>query len=124
MSGRKRVALWVVVLVALAGVGWLGVLWTTAPTHRITLANLEKVERARSEAEVEAIFGVPAGDYSGGRTRVQGGVSYPGGINKKWIAEDCAYEIAFAPDGHVGGISVTDNRPPSLLDRLRRWVGL
>jgi hypothetical protein len=123
MSRRKRVLLWVGLLVALLGAGLVGVRWWTRPTHHITMDNLEKIQGGLTEQQVETILGAPAGDYSNGRTRTWGGVNYPGGVNKKWIADDCAIEVAFAPNGRVGGVSITDARPESWIDKLRRWFG-
>jgi hypothetical protein len=124
-SRRKRTLLAIGLLVVLAVVLAIGMPWMTAPAHRITLRNIEKIQGGMTEPQAEAILGAPAGDYSDGRNQPAGGVSsFPGGLNKKWIAEDCAVELAFAPNGRVGGISMTDARPESWLARLRRWLGL
>jgi hypothetical protein len=123
MRKRSRVLLWAVLLTALAGAGLLGIQVALTPRHRITFNNLQNVQFGMTEQEVEAILGAPSGDYSNGKTQTSGGCSYSGGINKKWIAEDCAIELAFGPDGRVGAISITDARE-SLIQKLRRLVGL
>lgn len=124
MRKRNRVLLWAGLLVALAGAVLVGVWLARAPAHRITFENLKEIRAGLTEQEVETILGAPAGDYSNGRTRMWGGVSIPRGVNKSWIADDCAIEVAFAPNGRVGGISITDARPETWIDKLRRLLGL
>jgi outer membrane protein assembly factor BamE (lipoprotein component of BamABCDE complex) len=123
MRKRSRVLLWAVLLAALVGAGLLDIQVALAPRHRITFDNLKNVQFGMTEQDVETILGAPSGDYSNGKTQTSGSVSYSGGVNKKWIAADCAIELAFAPDGRVGAIAITDARE-SLIQKLRRILGL
>jgi len=121
---KSRALLLMLALVVCLAAGFVVFLWVTAPGHHITFENLQQIQAGMTEQEVETILGAPAGDYSNGRTRMWGGVSISKGVNKKWIADDCAIEVAFAPNGRVGGLCITDARPETWIDKLRRWLGL
>ena len=49
--------------IGIAGIGLL-VLWAQVPKDPITAHNILKIDKGLTVAEVEAIFGVPPGDYS------------------------------------------------------------
>ena len=64
---RKRRLLWFGLATGIVLVVYL-VMRPGVPKHNINLASLEKIENGMTLADVEAILGVPSGDYTTGPT--------------------------------------------------------
>ncbi len=128
MSRRKRVLLWLAVLVALAGVGLVGLRCATAPKHRLTAESAAQVRRGMTQAEVEAILGAPPGDHTGGRAFLwHHPMSGHGQIPVTWISAEVVVTAYF--DDRSGLVAHCNTQPTilaqrPLFDRLRRWLGL
>jgi hypothetical protein len=129
MTARRR-GLLLAGLLAVAMLGALGIVWWAAgPRHRINRETIALVQEGMTEAEVEALFGVPAGNYSGGR----GELAFMTGRRlralspscKEWVGDETGARVAFDADGRVVwtlcGVVLYEE---TLLDRVRRWLRL
>jgi hypothetical protein len=105
------------------------------PRHRINLKSYEAIQGGMSEGEVEAIFGVPDGDYStgpvsifcsNGRPHEDYGPPDPEGEVKGWIGNDTYVCVAFDKEGKVRSKSYADVelRNQMVLTRIRKLLGL
>jgi SmpA / OmlA family len=98
---RRRQALLIALL--LAGLLAYSLLWlAVCPQHRITPANVDRIQPGMTRAEVEAIFGVPAGEYEGA-TMAFGGMP-PGARHSGddvWVSRVAAVDITFDDEGRV-----------------------
>jgi hypothetical protein len=133
----KRLLLILACVAAILLAGY-GTLRLTAPPHRITWESIERIQEGMSEANVECILGVPAGDYSstehgatfvlgeGGYRRqvVQGRDLLQGGA-KVWVGDRGAVWLTFDASKRVSGIRIgLVESEESFLDKLRRWLGM
>jgi hypothetical protein len=146
MRKRTKVALLLVVGIAvLAGTAYL----LLKPASPINPWAYQRIKAGMTQKEVEAVFGLPAGDY---RTpeRVAarqfpdttlgmwgdfGQYLYPdlpmpqpGGAEDSalWLADDCSVQVGFGRDGGVTGCLVSGDREPpgwSVLNRLKAKLG-
>lgn len=137
MSRRKRMLLWAVLLVVLAVSGTVAVRSATRRDHRITHENAEKLRAGMSLADVEALFGVPAGIHTAGD---QWAFAFPmsednrrvkeaqrrGCTHLEWVGDDVGVEVFFEADGKVRAYDylLPVRVRESLLERLCRWLGL
>jgi hypothetical protein len=111
MLMNKRRLLLVVILLAMAAVGWLA-LYLTAPV-RLNARTIERVRLAHDRAEVEAILGKPSGEYSKNGLR--------------WRDGGTGLMVDFDESGKVLETTVLDLsgfEEPSFLERIRNWLGL
>jgi hypothetical protein len=137
---RKRLLLILGCLatVLLAGYGTLRLM---APQHRITKENIAAIKEGMTEAEVQALLGVPAGDYSSKQT---GGVfilgdrpwadSFFAGPDiverdggKFWVGDETSVWVRFDDVGQVVVVwpgRFIANGNESFLTKLRRWLGM
>src|SRR5262245_59132749 len=129
----KRRLAWIAgTLVLLLAAGY-GVLWLTAPRHDINHKSFEAIKMGMTEQQVEAILGVPAGDYTTGPVIGWPEISSNGWAicwerqpHKSWISNEAAIHVYFDEQGLV---KRTTHRKPwlseeSLWARLRRWLGI
>jgi hypothetical protein len=104
-------------------------LWfATRPTHRIRESAIEEIKQGMTVAEVEAIFGVPAGDYS---TRPVFPLYMISSLlssaeEKTWTSNEASICVRFDDNQQVmsataGYIIVLEE---SWWARLGRWLGL
>jgi hypothetical protein len=106
---RKRLLVVLFALVALAVAGAVTVLW---PWPRVTKESYERIKLGMTRGEVEAILGVPPGDYTGGPTRssrlksemeIAHDLSWSGGSPEtwgEWWKGDAAdVMVRFSPSG-------------------------
>jgi hypothetical protein len=119
------------VVVLLAWVGFLAVRpWV--PRHRIDREGVQELRRGMTEAEVERVLGVPAGDYAYPRRRY----IFPPTIStyeyieplawKEWAGDEVKVRIGFGPDGTAWSISrsLAVRRTEGALDHIRRLLHL
>jgi hypothetical protein len=124
----------------------LGAVWVLWPEPAIGPASYERIQLAMTQAEVEAVIGLPPGNYY----RYPGGIPWnwkrgPFGFTREekglslrhrseqipfehWWGNEYAIQVAFDPDGHAIGCALLDVEPvgssPSLLYSIRtrlRW---
>jgi hypothetical protein len=135
MRKRKRLLLWVALLVVLGSLGLVGGLWWTAPNHRVGWRGYERIELGMTEQEVEEIVAKPPGWYEPlpeGEFQVyvheagaeKGLRDSPKGYS--WVSTEGHLGVTFDAKGKVVGASFTPTRrvSPNIFDRIRRWLGL
>jgi len=130
---RKRLLLSFGFLAALLLAGYVTLRLTAPPRHRITQENIEAIRVGMSEDEVEAILGVPAGNYCS----FECFYSYPAfarqeptdlpGNKKEWVGEDNCIRVRFDDSGRVAAMRyghVLGRVSEPFLTKLRRWLGM
>jgi hypothetical protein len=101
--------------------GWL---WM-ASGPRVTMARFRRVKEGMSREEVIRTVGGPPGDYTrdGNMYKPLKGlfVGFEG-----WGCDDGLLLVAFDDGGTATRVVVGDNtiEPPTLTERIRRWLGL
>jgi hypothetical protein len=126
-KGKRMLGLVGVAAGLIAFVGWRAF---APPPPRINLDSFARIQPGMTQAEVEAILGVPPGDYAAaGSVRPTLGVNpneLPAGARREdWWAEEAAVAVWFGQDGRVvnaTAASWTTDSP--WLERVRRWLGL
>ena len=139
MTRRRRLLLVSGVLALIAVAGYMA-LWLTAPRFRISEESAKLIKKGMTQAEVEAVLGVPPGDYSvthrGNQTihhfNEIGLTGDPwrdklplGYQRKRWLSEGWGIDVLFDPGGNVEGlrnIIAVGKTEVSLLARIRRWL--
>jgi hypothetical protein len=92
--------------------------FTPPPMHQINRASLDRVGACRTRAEVEALLGVPPGDYTASRWArarnpwVRAPLSSTG--HAVWIADEGWVAVAFTPDGLRTAMVCKRTDPPPL----------
>jgi hypothetical protein len=141
MTRRRRALLWVGPLIVLAGAGAIGIA-LLQPRSPINRENYTRIRTGMMRADVEVIFGGPAGDYAEGQL-----LRPKGGERKYWKAQiqaadesrkikegggiywrggsGCAW-VQFDDEDRVFRMSYYDLESAimSPAERLRRWLGL
>jgi hypothetical protein len=120
---RKRLVL-LFLLTAPALAGLAGLWWWDPPG--VTLARFNRIEEGMTQNDVELLLGVPPGDFSPGGVNweiLHNGLRGINHTSRLWCDEECAIRIDFDEHGRVARKSWVDRRG-SVLDRVRRWVGL
>lgn len=136
---QHRYLMVLVILALFAGAGGSLVLWKLfAPKHRINQEGYEKIKVGMSQDEVEAILLVPPGNYTGnpefdkktfrfffvkkhkedfGNKPIQ---------ELEWLAREYAILVFFDNTGQAVLKYSTPMIPEeaSLLEKIRRWIGL
>jgi hypothetical protein len=69
--------------------------------------------------EVIRTVGGPPGNYSGDEN--MSGLVMDADV---WVSDDGLLVVRFDADGTAKGVSVAKNQPPTLTERIRRWLGL
>jgi hypothetical protein len=104
--------------------GWL---WTTSGP-RVTRARFKQVKEGMSRDEVIRIVGGPSGDYRNGSISteaiimsVEQAKSY-----ECWFCDDGLVLVRFDDSGRAVEVDldVGITQPPTLTERIRRWLGL
>ena len=109
-------------------------LWLTGgPSHRINRTGFENIRKEMTEREVEAVLGVPAGDYATGPIRLITFGDAPKTTyfvfrpaEKKWVGNEAVIEVWFDDNGRVEDKRIWGAyiaREP-IFNRLRRLLGL
>lgn len=112
-------------------------MWLLRPEPTIGPASYERIKLGMTEAEIEAVIGLPPGSYYGSadrkaESRTQKGVpTLPSsGYHRsaEWWGTQYGIIVAFDKSGAAVGCCLFDVRltrePSGLLDHLRYWLGL
>jgi hypothetical protein len=119
---RRRVLCGLLLLSALLAClgGWL---WIASP--RVTRARLEQVRYGMSRDEVIHTVGGAPGDYSRGQVSINRH-SIPS-QHETWLCEDGLLFVRFDDADKATNVVIHDvvnSGPPTLTERIRRWLGL
>ena len=122
---RRRVLCGLLLLSAVLAcfAGWLLI----ASHSRSMRARFEQVKEGMTRGEVIRTVGAPAGDYSG-RDVILTGWSGRSWEHETWVCEDGELLVRFDAAGMATEVVVLDVEdplgPPTLTERIRRWLGL
>jgi hypothetical protein len=99
------------------------------PSSRITPAAAERIERGMTAAEVEAVIGLPPGDYRSDPASPRHYAEFlpqPGVRLLEWEADSCTIQVRVdeKSDRVQSRIVGEPLGPPSPWQRLRDWLGL
>jgi hypothetical protein len=130
---RRRLTLGFGLLCCLGLVGvWL--LRPAAPVHRINRASFEQIQGGMREAEVEALFGTPAGDYTGGAfapadcgvglTTIWHGPKDQVAAWEVWSADEGEILVGFDQERRVAAKLFVPMFRGSFTRRWLSWLGL
>jgi hypothetical protein len=125
MKTRRR-RLFVGVIAAGGLVAFVAWLWLVPPHHHINRDSFEKIRRGMTQAQVEAILGVPPGDYSFGAKIAPQGRQRPlpiGVREEEWWADEEGVVVAFNEDRLVIECWRSLGARPDLLERIMRRLG-
>jgi hypothetical protein len=137
---RNKRLLIALVLLAALGVAWL-VLRFLLPI-RFTVEMADSIRPGMTEAEVVAILGRPAGDYTTRECYLgKWSKDYDEGVwadqedgdwspermfVRDWLSDEGGVTVLFAGDGRACALWWLDignpNEPPSLTGRIQRWL--
>jgi hypothetical protein len=142
MSRRKRILLTVGLLVV-AAVAVGSALSIALPRPRINLGSYQRINAGMDRSAVEDIIGCPPGDYSAAPGRTVAGAGErqtemymdlilrdiaaddPWRPEVAWWSDAGGLLIWFNSRGQVVGKQLYPTRPTgTLIDRVRRWLGL
>jgi hypothetical protein len=114
---RRRVLCGLLLLsaVLVCGAGWL----VLASGPRATRARFQQVKEGMSREEVIRMVGRPTEDYSRHHDRPAHGY-----IHERWLCDDGGLNIVFDDADRVVAFQVSELDPPTLTERIRRWLGL
>ena len=99
-----------------------GAVWLMLPRYGITVANAERISPGMTQEDVEAIFGVPPGEY--------GRFQHPRAKHpawKTWTGDTVAAQVKFDGEGRVNEVTVQTADPEprrSILDIVRTLLRL
>jgi outer membrane protein assembly factor BamE (lipoprotein component of BamABCDE complex) len=99
--------------------GWLWV----ASRPRLTRERFEQVKKGMSREEVIRTVGRPSGDYTSGKYIAMQTASPP---HELWVCDEAILLVQFDNGDTATRVAVGDNtiQPPTLIERIRRWLGL
>jgi hypothetical protein len=97
--------------------GWLWI----ASRPRVSRERLEQVKEGMSREEVVQMLGEPVGKMVGGPLGSFEFESYD-----CWVCDDAKLElwVRFDDADRAIGVMVLENSPPTLTERIGRWLGL
>lgn len=122
----KLLVLLLTVAAAVGAVVLFGWLPLAGPAHRINPHTGMKLRVGMTQSQVEAVFGVPPGDYSseppGERVRARGD-GQPGLRREDWASDEGGAVVYFGPDGRVADLTlwVAPGGTMTPRERLRKW---
>jgi hypothetical protein len=131
----KRRAVWIGVAAAVAlGLTACAAWWMLVPRHRINYDRAELLRPGMTLAELEALFGVPPGDYAttpsarAEAAKWEGQPAPRAGYERIGWLSDEVYILCQVrrEDGNIQDVAQIAIGPPSvpLWDRIKRWLGL
>src|SRR5262249_15470800 len=124
MTRKKKLVCLGIVAALIAAVYFL--IRPGVPSHNINLATVERIQKGMTLAEVEAILGVPAGDYTTGPTTSHcNGWMGPG--DKEWAGDEGVIAVWFDREGKISGADFAPVSPRTGLtwfEKLQIWLGL
>jgi len=103
--------------------------WHALPGHRITRVGYKQITAGMTQSEVEAILGVPPGDYAGGKARhptleLPPGEGSPLWRREDWRSNEASIAVFFDPDGVVvNKVGTWWASEASWSDRVLQWMG-
>ena len=121
---RKKKLLWTGIAAGLT-VALYFLVRPAAPGHNFDRASFEKINKGMTLAEVEAILGAPAGDYTTRPTISECDVGLGPG-EKEWVSDEGAISVWFDPDGRILFTSFSPvflRTDLTWLERLEMWLG-
>ena len=127
---KHGVKLLVLVITVAAAVGAAAVHFGWLPfagsTHRINPYTSIKLRVGMPRDKVEAIFGVPSGNYSSepNKDRIQGrGDGRPELLREDWTSDEGGAVVYFGPDGKVADFTlwVAPGGKMTAQERIRKW---
>jgi hypothetical protein len=134
---RKRLPVLVGVLFVLVAGAGLVTVWFRSCflSNSINLENFAKIQPGMSESDVEAILGGPAGNYSSGnyssgwvktKSPLRVWTGWPPPVEKAWITDEGCIVVLFDESGKVMSAQFWEPivLEESLLEKVRRWLGL
>ena len=126
---KRRVLLSLLAVGGLGLVSFFGLLWLTAPSHRIDAESYENIKKGMTENEVEGIFGVPAGDYDppmkNERIYPVSDLFVPAvpAEAKEWKGRGLVVTIWFDDTGKVFHSQMRGRYSETFLDKVRGFLG-
>jgi hypothetical protein len=133
---RKRLVVFLALAALILGADYL-TLWLTTPKKHVTRAAFDRIQEGMTLAEVEGLIGLPPGDHRTRPTRIVWGVRGPiiflepatqgrKYTSMEWIGDYGMICVWLDSEEKVVERAFTELRPdePSLLDRLRKLMGL
>jgi hypothetical protein len=125
---KRRLLLSLTAFTCLGLLGFFGLVWLTAPAHRINHESFENLRRGMTESEVEGILGVPAGDYEPPdfKRRI-----YPSSDlfipvvlceEKQWKGGGYVINIWFDDSQKLYHCRINGQAPDTFLDKVRRFL--
>ena len=107
-------------LVALLGAGlFVAWLWWTVPRTGICRYTANQVKEGMTLNDVEAIIGLPPGDYCTKPWRLMNYYA-----RKFWCSDDGLILVTLDEDGLVTSTEFISDKQDALLDRVRRFLHL
>ena len=103
--------------------GWLWI----ASKPQVTRARFEQVKEGMSREEVIRTVGGPPGDYREGRRPITPDLDRFFGVEDAyWVCDEGILLVQFDNGDTATRVAVGDNtiEPPTLTERIRRWLGL
>jgi hypothetical protein len=100
--------------------GWLWV----ASRPRLTPERFRQVKEGMSREEVIRTVGRPPGDYTSGGKYIAMQPASP--LHELWVCDEGILLVQFDNGDTATRVAVGDNtiEPPTLTERIRRWLGL
>lgn len=137
---RKRLFIGLGLVVVVLGACYL-TLWLTTPRQRVRREAFEHIRVGMTLAEIEAIVGLPPGDYTTRPSVIQcaadqedvAGAYFEYGSRddpkrrwREWIGDQGLIVVRLNAESKVSDSGFCDVRPaePSFLERLRKLLGL
>jgi hypothetical protein len=122
----KVIVLLITVAVAVGAAVFFGWLPLAGSTHRINPYTSMKLHVGMTQSKVEAIFGVPPGDYSSEprRDRVQARGDGQRELRREdWTSDEGGAVVYFGPDGKVADFTlwVAPRGKMTGRERIRKW---
>ena len=124
MTRKKKLVCFAIVAALIPAVYFF--MRPSVPKHNINPASPKKIIRGMTLEEVEAILGVPSGDYTTGpTTSIRNRLWGRGG--KEWASDDGLIIVWFDPQDRVENMRlapVIQRTGLSWFERLQIWLGL
>jgi hypothetical protein len=92
---------------------------------RVTRERFDQVKKGMSREEVIRTVGGPPGDYSSGKAlRADHDFSVDWDDYQTWLCDDGLLGVRFDDTATATEVAVIDISDATLIERIRRWLGL
>jgi hypothetical protein len=123
---KKRIQLTFIVVFGLMAGPYIA--WRSLePVHRITSSSFSQIRSGMTQTEVEAIFGVPPGDYSDRSKHyliwISPDLLPDGGRTEIWRAPNAVCHVYFDQEGKVLFYNAVEVRS-TWFDQIKNWFGV